>query len=401
MKRIVFASLLLILGAALLGRFVHDPLYWKRRAQSLVYSPATLPASFYEPSETIEGSDGPSSPRVTPEEENLDPAAVQAAVDFAESHSTSALIIGRHGHIVFEKYWGDASFDTVIDAGAFNSTLTALMVGMAIDDRKIALIREPVANYIESFSERNRAAVTLEDLLHMTSGLGATVNTSAIPIHDQLAHDIRGQCLDLDRTAAAGSRWQSQACDPQLLAHIIERASGQQYSAYVSEKLWKRIGAGDAQLMLDHAGGTAHASCCLRARQGDWMRIAQLLVNDGKFEGEQILPPGWVRTMLTPSKANPRFGYQVWRGEPFVPGEDSSEPYAQDDTFVMKGNGKTRLWLVPSMSLSILRVGTDDESDASWDDSRIPNLIIRGASDYRPKGATGSDVDIKNLVPNH
>ena len=422
MKRVVFASLLLILVAVLLGRFVHDPLYWKRRALSLVYSPADLPASYYEPSETIEGSDGPSSPRVTPEEENLDPAAVQAAVDFAESHSTSALIVGRHGHIVFEKYWGDASFDTVIDAGAFNSTLTALMVGMAIDDRKIALTSEPVANYIESFHERNRATVTLEDLLHMTSGLGinqgegagagtgntvgavanrGTVNTSAIPIHDQLAHDIRGQCLDLDRTAAAGSRWQPKACDPQLLAHIIERASGQQYSAYVSEKLWKRIGAGDAQLMLDHAGGTAHASCCLRARQGDWMRIAQLLVNDGKFEGEQILPPGWVRTMLTPSKANPRFGYQVWRGEPFVPGEDSSEPYAQDDTFVLKGNGKTRLWLVPSMSLSILRVGTDDESDASWDDSQIPNLIIRGASDYRPKGATGSDVDIKNLVPNH
>ena len=412
MKRIALASVLLVVAAVLLAAFMRDPVYWKRRALSTIYSPANLPDSYYEPTETIEGSDGPSSPRVNPAEENLDPAALQAAMEYAGTRSTTALIVGRHGHIVFEKYWGDAAFDTVIDAGAFNSTLTALMVGMAIGDRKIALPGEPVANYIESFHERNRASITLEDLLHMTSGLGAergagksanlgAVNTAVASAHDLLAHDIRSECLEHDRAAAPGSRWQPQACDPQLLAHIIERASGQQYSVYVSEKLWKPIGAGDAQLMLDHAGGTAHASCCLRAQLGDWMRIAQLLANDGKFEGEQILPPGWVRTMLTPSKANPRFGYQVWRGEPFMPGEDASEPYAQDDTFVLKGNGKTRLWLVPSMSLSILRVGTDDESDASWDDSRIPNLIIRGASDYRPKGATSSDVDIKNLVPNH
>ena len=417
MKRIAAVSVLLIIAAGLLAAYERDPLYWKRRALATLFSPATLPAAYYEPSETIEGSDGPAPPRVTPETEHLTPASLQAAADYAGSLSTTALIVGRHGHIVFEKYWNGAAFDTVVDTGAFNSTLTALMVGMAIGDRKIAVPAEPVANYIESFHERSRASITLEDLLHMTSGLGAdrsaatgtsqrkgsgAMSAAEAAAHDRLTHDIRGECLDHDRsTTAPGSRWQPQACDPQLLAHIIERASGQQYSAYVSEKLWKPIGAHDAQLMLDRVGGTAHASCCLRAQLGDWMRIGQLLANDGKFEGEQILPPGWVRTMLTPSKANPRFGYQVWRGEPFMPGEDSSEPYAQDDTFVLKGNGKTRLWIVPSMSLIILRAGTDNESDADWDDSRIPNLIIRGASDYRPKGPTGRDVDIKNLVPNH
>lgn len=420
MKRIVLASLLMIVAALLLSSFLRDTLYWKRRVISSIYSPANLPASYYEPSEIIEGSNGPSPPRVTPEEENLEPAALQAAADYAATERTTALIVGRHGHIVFEKYWGDSSYDTMIDAGAFNATLTALMVGMAMGDRKIALPSEPVANYIESFRERNRATITLEDLLHMTSGLGpnrladtgtnigtnpiaraSAVLPTAASTHDQLAHDIRAECLDLERAAAPGARWQSQACDPQLLAHIIERASGQQYAVYVSERLWKPLGAGDARLMLDHEGGTAHASCCLRARQGDWMRIAQLLVNDGKFEGEQILPPGWVRTMMTASKTNPRFGYQLWRGRPFEPGEDSFEPLAPGDAFELKGNGKTRLWLVPSLSLSILRVGSNDEADASWDDSRIPNLIIRGARDYRPDDTTGSGVDIRKLVPNH
>src|SRR5690606_9686863 len=110
---------------------------------------------------------------------------------------------------------------------------------------------------------------------------------------------------------------------------------------------------------------------------------------------------GWVRTMLTPARSNPRFGYQVWLGEPFQAGEGASEPYAAGDTFVLRGNGKTRLWIVPSMGLTILRVGANNEIDPDWDDSRIPNLIIRGASDYVPAAPARGAQDISTLVPNH
>jgi CubicO group peptidase (beta-lactamase class C family) len=131
------------------------------------------------------------------------------------------------------------------------------------------------------------------------------------------------------------------------------------------------------------------------------MRIAELLVNDGRCQGEQIVPPGWVREMLTPSKANPNFGYQVWRGEPFkAASSEQSERYAADDTYLLKGAGRSRLWFVPSLRLAILRTGTSSESDADWDDARIPNLIVRGARDFVPKG-TGSQQDIRSLVPNH
>ncbi len=401
MKRIAVASALLIIAALLLSAYRDDPVYWKRRALSSLFSPANRPASYYEPSEIIAGSNGPASPRVAPELERLSPQSLETAASYADAQGAKALIVGRHGHIAYEKYWDGTTFDTVIDAGRFNAALTAIMVGMATDDRKIALPSEPLANYIESFRERGREHVTLEDLLHMTSGLGPNApDVEHAAAHDELAHDIRNQCLDQERTAAPGKRWQPQACDPQLLAHIIERVSGMQYSQYVSTRLWKPIGAGDAWLMLDHQGGTAHASCCLRARIGDWMRVAQLLANDGKYEGEQVLPPGWVGAMVTPSKANPRFGYQVWRGEPFQPGEGASEPYVLDDTFLLKGPGNTRLWLIPSMNLRILLVGRGDKAGKDWDDSRIPNLIVRGASDYVPKAAK-SGADVSNLVPNH
>lgn len=404
-RRLALAAVPLIVAGAFAVTFASDPLYWKRRVLASLYSPATMPAAYYEPSELIEGTEeGGSAPRVEPELEKLDPASLQLAADYAGKRHSTALIVGRHGHIAFEHYWDGTSFDTVIDAGAFNATLTSLMVGMAMNDRKIALVAEPVGNYIESFRDGDRADITLEDLLHSSGGLGSGAaeadDASAAPMRYQRIPDIRSECLELARGEPRVPKWAPSVCDTQLLAHIIERATGEQYSSYVSSHLWKPIGAADAYLMLDRVGGMAHASCCLRTRLGDWMRIAELLVTDGKFGGEQILPPGWVSAMLTPARTNRRFGYQVWRGTPFKVGEGASEPYVLEDTFLLKGHGKTRLWVVPSMGLTILRAGTNDEDDPDWDDSVIPNLIIRAARDYVPK-AGKPGVNLSDLVPNH
>ena len=68
------------------------------------------------------------------------------------------------------------------------------MLGMAMDDRKIGLVIEPAANYIESFRERGREHVTLEDLLHMTSGLGPNA-PDARPLREASA--LRGMPLDV------------------------------------------------------------------------------------------------------------------------------------------------------------------------------------------------------------
>src|SRR6185295_3376772 len=140
MKRIALASVLMVIAAVLISAYRDDPLYWKRRALSSFYSPVSRPASYYEPSEVIEGADGPSSPRVAPDLEHLAAQALETAATYADSQGARALIVGRHVHIAYEKYWGGTTFDTPIDAGRFNAALTAIMVGMAMDDRKLALV---------------------------------------------------------------------------------------------------------------------------------------------------------------------------------------------------------------------------------------------------------------------
>jgi hypothetical protein len=76
----------------------------------------------------------------------------------------------------------------------------------------------------------------------------------------------------------------------------------------------------------------------------------------------------------------------------------TTEPYALSDVFVIGGSGGNRLWLVPSMHLVILRMGQTKAHARDWDDSRIPNLVIRGARDYRPPQARSN---LSDIVPGH
>ena len=71
--------------------------------------------------EKVAGGDSPPAPRVAPETEQLEPAALEAAARYAGAHRSLALIVSRHDHIVFERYWQGTDFDTPADAQSFTS----------------------------------------------------------------------------------------------------------------------------------------------------------------------------------------------------------------------------------------------------------------------------------------
>lgn len=406
-------------GLALLVLIVvgiaREPLFWKRYFASLVHGPFHPPRSFYQPSETVAGGNEPAPPRVAPEEERIDPAALEAAAEYAAARNSHALIVSRNGHIVFERYWRGTGFDTVESAHSFTKTVTGLLVGIAHAEGRIRSLDEPAANYLPEWRGDARSRITIRNLLQMSSGLEGpdfAFHPWAATIREFLGTDIVAEYMKLPLRGRPGLDWMHQNVDPQMLGVILERATGVRYAQYLSEKLWRPIGAGDAYVWLDRPGGMAHTECCLLARQGDWMRLAEALLHDGVYRGEQVLPRGWVRQMLVPARGNPNYGFQIWLGSPYVGERPYSferrefanlalEPYATDDVFFLDGFGKYRLWLVPSLGLAILRTGVSPDEPADWDDARIPNLVIRGVRDYTPRRHTGPAVDPAALVPNH
>lgn len=125
--------------------------------------------------------------------------------------------------------------------------------------------------------------------------------------------------------------------------------------------------------------------CCLLASAPAWMHVGVLMLNDGRVDGRQVLPAGWVAEMTRPSAANPNYGLQVWLGSPAdgvrrynrMSGlvAPHSEPYLAPDVVYFDGAGGQRVYIVPSAELVIVRIG---KGRFDWDDAILPNTLLRG-----------------------
>jgi CubicO group peptidase (beta-lactamase class C family) len=363
-----------------------EPSYWLRRLTVGAHGGGEMPLSSYTPRASVRGGNQPPAPRETPAAEQLDPTALQAAADYAQQQQSRALIVTRHGYIVFEKYWQGSNLDTLVESQGLGRVVAALATGAAISDRKIGWPDEPIGYLIPAWSKDKRGEITVRNLLQMSSGLGSSPSAYST--------NIISRYLDLPAQAPAGKRWLDQSVDPDLLAYVIQKATGQPYTEYVSQAIWSRIGAGDASIWLDGPGGNAHVDAGFFARQGDWLRVAELILQNGNYQGDEVIVPRWVPELLKPVPANSNYASYLHLGAHAEPG---MSPYATDDVLVVEG-GSNRLWLVPSLQIAILRTGGQPASD--WDEGRIPNLIIHGTHDFVPPAARPG-ADIRQLVPNH
>lgn len=392
MKTLIKWAVLGVVVAAVLV-IARDPQYW-RRALILRACGPTVPLWFYEPRERIPGGNQPPAPRESAAAQMLDPTALEAAAAYAEAHHSRALIVSRHGYLVFEKYWQGSSFDTLVDSGPLARIVVALVTGAAISQRRIGWPQEPLGYLIPAWHYDPRGVITVRDLLQLSSGLAPGEPA------DELGADIVSSYLRRPQADAPGKRWFDQSVDPQLLAYSISRATRQRFAQFVSQTLWERIGAADAWLWLDRPDGAAHIDRGFLVRQGDWMRVAELLLRNGNYQGSEVVAPRWMIQLLQPAATNTDYGSYLRLG---MRAERGMTPYAASDVLLLKGGGN-RLWVIPSLQIAILRTADAPAAGpgppGDWDDGRIPNLIVRGARDFVPPAARPG-ADLSTIVPNH
>jgi len=182
------------------------------------------------------------------------------------------------------------------------------------------------------------------------------------------------------------------------LRAAIETGTHERYEVYLSRELWSRLNAASAWIALPMIGAATPADCCFHARVLDWMRVASLLAQDGRFEGKQVVPAGWVQRLSLPRSADSLHGF----GVELAGAARGAEPFAADGLIFVRGPGRWRLWLLPSLKLAVLFGAAAPGADAPggpWDETRLPNLVIRALSD-RPS-QPGNASDLQRLVPGH
>jgi hypothetical protein len=181
--------------------------------------------------------------------------------------------------------------------------------------------------------------------------------------------------------------------DPPRLAAAIAAGARMSYPEFLARDVWQPLNAAAAAIELPAAGAVAPADCCIIARISDWMRVAELLLNAGRFEGTQVAPPEWVRRMPEARDAARERGWGVW----LAIGAHGAEPFAADGVFYLKGPARWRLWMAPTLGIAVL-FAADGADDARWDETRLPNRVFR-ALVVRP--SIPGHPSLSDIVPGH
>ena len=349
----------------------------------------------YDPLEPVAGT---SDPAMLPRAEtlSLSEGAIAQAENYVAARNTSAFLIWKDGVLQHESYFGEFDAQTPIVSKSMAKPITALLVGRALMEGHIQSLDQPVADFITEWKgDPAREKIKIRYLLDMRTGLlpqGFSPKPEDIlnraylhPRHDEIIIN------DYPMTHEPGARYEYSNANSELVAPVLERATGKRYSEYVSEALLEPIGAMGGSVWTNRDGGTAHSGCCMLLPAQSWLRMAMLIMNDGVWDGERLLPEGYVAEMRTGTEQNPYYGMGLWVAGPYIERRgyahpdvpygkvEHSEPYLDKDLFLFDGNSNQVVYMIPSQNMIILRTGARPPQDAQWDNTVLPNLLIRDA----------------------
>lgn len=386
---------LVILVVVTAVTFARQPMFWYRY---FAIGPDIWTAQpiVFRPREVVKGSDGTELPFVDGDNWAITPRAISAAINHSELRNTDALIVLQGGRVEVERYWGTATRDSVYNGSAISAVAAAILTGIAIDDGHIKSVDDAIGEYLDAWKDDPRGEITIRQALQMTSGL-KPIAYRGWPWSKGSAYLFGAQfdtsLLSAERLRDPGSQWEYNPEDINLVGLVLEQATGKRYAEYLSEKLWQPLGQTHGLVYVDRKDGLSMQSCCLMSRPMDWAKIGQLLLDEGRFNGEQIVSAAWVREMITPSAGSKSFGFQVWLGDTYVdytgatvfdPNRlkvPAAEPFSANEMIVFHSPGLQRIWVFPEYELVIVRAAA--EASENWDETYLPNLIIGGLTSNR------------------
>lgn len=301
----------------------------------------------------------------------VDQDKLNGAIDFGmqavNGGGAHGIVILRNGKLLAEKYATGINADTRLLGWSMTKSITGALLGMRIAEGQIKLDETPVfREWIGSPDNADpRAEIPLLSLLRMNSGLKweesyGSVTDATIMLHDQ--YDMAGYARKQAAASSPSVTWAYSSGTSNLLMDKIRRtfSSDEQLTEWIHNSLFNAIGANSFIIETDQSGLPVGSSYGW-ARARDWAKMGQLFLNKGRWQGKQIIPTEWVNIMLEPAAGSGNiYGGQLW-----LKGPDT--PNLPDDGSAMRGFQDQRVFVLPSESLVIVRIGHNVDKTADFD----------------------------------
>jgi len=279
---------------------------------------------------------------------------------YNEAYGAIAYVIIKNDSIWFENYYDGFDENSKTNSFSMAKSYVSGLMGKAIEEGYIKSLDQPVSDFFPEFSEGLAAKMTVGDLSSMSSGTNwdeKYYSPLSITTRAYFDDDLEKVILGLKVVNEPGQAYKYSSGDTQLLAMVIEKATGKKLYDYLTESFWKPLGSENETLWQvdSKEHDLVKAYCCIASNAKDFARFGKLYKDHGKWKGEQLLDSAFVAKSITPRFAeSPQYGYGFWmqkrNGKSF---------------FMMRGHLGQYVIVEPEDNIIIVRLGHQKSPDAA------------------------------------
>ena len=271
---------------------------------------------------------------------------------------TIAYVIIKNDSIWFEAYYDGFDANSKSNSFSMAKSYVSGLLGMAIQQGHIKSLDQPVCDFLPAFCEGKASKMTVGDLSTMSSGTNwdekyyspLSITTRAY-FDDDLAKVMNG----LKVVDEPGKAFKYASGDTQMLAMVIEKATGKKLYTYLEESFWKPLGSENETLWQvdseDH--DLVKAYCCIASNAKDFARFGKLYKDHGKWNGKQVLDSAFIaKSIVSKFPASPQYGYGWWLRKK-----------GDKNFFMMRGHLGQYVIVEPEDNVIIVRLGHQKSPD--------------------------------------
>lgn len=314
---------------------------------------------------------------------------------FMDINNVAGLLVMHRGSIILERYGLGLQPQDRWSTMSTVKSMTAMLVGAAIQDGSIASIDDPVTHYIPALKGCSYDVVTIRHLLTMSSGIAwvedytdkqSDVNQYSKSLADKVPGGVLQLLRACPRAHLPGTVWHYNTGDTYLLGAVLSAATNRTLADYMSERIWQPCGMefdGFYTLESDDGQeiGGSRAGMTLR----DIGRFAQFVIDQGVVDGKRILPDGWVDQACRPAFVIPQDLLSSHRSALGLNAYGYSWWLRDDKAMLAMGHSGQRIFIDRDAQLAVIqlavypepRYASENEPDRDRELNALINAIAR------------------------
>ena len=298
--------------------------------------------------------------------------AVTTAIEAGEFKQITSVVVAQHGKPIYEHYFDKGGPEGLRNTRSVGKTVTGMLVGLAIE-RKLLRLDSPVLPYFPelrplAYPDPRKDKITVEDFLTMSSVLECDDGNQYSRGNEErmyLVEDWSRFLVDLPvrgfpewqprpEQSPYGRAWSYCTAGVTLLGPLLEKASGQSVPDFAAANLFQPLGIANVKWQFQPQGA-AMTGGGLQLRSIDLMKLGQLYLGGGRWDGRQVIPAEWVKRSTAPH-ANARqgvdYGYLWWLQQFTVNGRAVQ-------TYGMAGSGGNKVFVLPELDAVVVITTTN------------------------------------------